>query len=105
MPVSSARVREIRKQLDDAARDLEGDAAYAELADVVAAAADGFAEMTDERGELVEAAPAQVGARVKRAPEEPADEPEDEVDVPDPDEPDVDEPVAKKRKLPPQFRR
>lgn len=99
MAVSTSRVREIRKQLDDAARDLEGDDAYAELADIVAAAADGFNGLVDERGQLTEAPAVQVGARVKRE-DEPAPDDVDMVD--EPEDPDAAKP---KRKLPPQFRR
>lgn len=103
MPVSTARVREIRQQLDDAARDLAGDDHYAELADVVGQAAEEFDSMVDERGQMTEAAPVQVGSRVKRTDDAPADEPApDDMGVTDePDSPDA--PAAKKRKLPPQF--
>jgi hypothetical protein len=103
MAVSAARIREIRSFFNDAARDLEGSPEFADLADVVSQAADAMDQMVDERGQMTEQAPPQVGSRVKRA-EEPA---ADEGDEPAGDEPEPDEadPAAKKRKLPPQFRR
>lgn len=104
MAISSNRVREIRKQLEDAARDLEGDESYTELADLVAAASDGFSAMVDERGQMTEAPAPQVGARVKRD-EEPGDMADPDVEPDDVDVDEADDPRKPKRKLPPQFRR
>ena len=102
MAVSTSRVREIRAFFNDAARDLEGDDMYADLADVVGQAADAMDAMVDERGQMTESEPMQVGSRVKRAEDPPADEADmsPKGDEPEPADPD---PQAKKRKLPPQF--
>jgi hypothetical protein len=106
MPVSTSRIREIRKQLEDAARDLSGDREFESLADTVESAAKAFSEAVDERGQLRDDPAPQVGARVKR-PDGPADDAPLDADkrdvVDEPDSPD--EPAARKRKLPPEFLR
>lgn len=104
MPVSTSRIREIRKQLQDIERDLDGDEQYGELADVVAEASDALDAAADEMGA---SRPVDDGPEV--APGVATDEPaEPDAD----DDPDAEDPVTgRKRKrrpmppMPPSFKR